>query len=320
MKSQSHNNTLSQHDGYVQHDIHESVHIPVLLEEIRSHLGLTSGQIYCDATAGGGGHAHALGSLLGEDGTLVLLDQDTDALTRAQARVDELPCTVIAHNANFRNITEVFQSEDIECAHAFLFDLGWSSDQIADASRGLSFKHNGPLHMTLKKDPRPEDVTAYDIVNDWAEETIADIIYAFGDERYARRIARTIVEYRQDNRIDDTHTLVDLITKSVPSAYRHGRIHPATKTFQALRIIVNDEYGAIKEGLRSAIDHLCTHGKIAVITFHSGEDRIVKQLFNEYALDGTVTKINKKVITPSADEQRNNPRARSAKLRIIQKN
>ena len=319
MKSTHNNTQIPRHDGYVHHTETSSVHIPVLLEEIRNHLDLSPESIICDATAGGGGHAYALGSMLGADGMLIACDQDSDALERTRERTQDLACTVSLHNANFRSLSDIFVSLDIECCNAFLFDLGWSSDQIADPERGLSFMHNGPLHMTLKKNPQPEDITAFDVVNDWAEETLADIIFAFGDERYARRIAKAIVAYRKDATITDTHTLVDIIKSSVPAGYRNGRIHPATKTFQALRIVVNDEYGALKEGLRSAIDLLCPHGKIAVITFHSGEDRIVKQLFNEYKDAGEIIKINKKVIVPTRQEQQDNPRSRSAKLRIIQK-
>lgn len=313
------NKKITHHNSSVHHDDQKSVHVPVLLEEIIDHLALTPSSILCDATAGGGGHAYACAQFLGKEGMIIALDQDEDAILRTTQRLADIACRTSIHQENFRNLGKVLEQENIHCCNAFIFDLGWSSDQIADPERGLSFQHNGPLHMTLKKNPTPEDITAFDVVNDWAEDTIADIIYAFGDERYSRRIAKNIVEGRKESTIRDTATLVDIIKQSVPAKYRNGKIHPATRTFQALRIVVNDEYAAIKEGLRSAISHLCPGGTIAVISFHSGEDRIVKHIFNEYHEQGDIQKVNKKVIIASEKEQQENPRSRSAKLRIIKK-
>ncbi|MCD8494989.1 MAG: 16S rRNA (cytosine(1402)-N(4))-methyltransferase RsmH [Candidatus Pacebacteria bacterium] len=319
MSTHSHKPHIARDDERVYSPPGESVHIPVLLQEIHEYLNLSEGDVFCDATAGGGGHSALLGAYLGKRGVLLCLDQDEDALARTKERIALLPCVTHTHLTNFRNLDSACATYGITSVNAFLFDLGWSSDQIADPERGLSFMHDGPLTMTLKKNPSREDITAYDVVNFWQEETLADIIYAFGDERYARRIARGIVEARAIQPIKSTQGLVDIIKQSVPHAYRHGRLHPATRTFQALRIVVNDEYGAITEALEKAYALLAPLGKIAVITFHSGEDRIVKHVFQTLKESGKVVWLNKKVIVPSLEEERFNPRSRSAKLRIIQK-
>lgn len=297
----------------------ETRHIPVLLNEVLEALDVQPADTVLDGTLGGGGHASAIIEKLGDKGTLIGLDQDVDALARSRARLGEPACRLIVRESNFRNLDQVLDSEGITEIDKALFDLGWSSDQMADPERGLSFQSDGPLNMTLKKNPLEADVTAFDIVNHWQEETIADILYAFGDERYSRRIARGIVEAREQEPISTTLELVDIIRNSVPGNYRNGRIHPATRTFQALRIIVNDEYEAIKEALDKTLTVLRTGGRIAVISFHSGEDKIVKEYFKQKANDQVLTLVSKKPIVPTEAEVTHNPRARSAKLRIIQK-
>lgn len=297
----------------------ETIHIPVLFHEVLENLNIQSGDTVLDGTVGGGGHAEAICKIVGPSGTFIGLDQDTDALARSQARLSDMDCKVILRESNFRNLDKVLEEENIETVDKALFDLGWSSDQMADPERGMSFQIDSPLTMTLKKSPLPTDVTAFDVVNDWQEETIADVIYAFGDERYARRIAKAIIEAREEKPVRTTAELVDIIRGAVPVAYRRGRINPATKTFQALRIVVNDEYGAIKEALEKVLDKMKSGSRIAVITFHSGEDRIIKEFFKEKAKEEVVVLLHKKPIAASEEEIKQNRRSRSAKLRTVEK-
>lgn len=297
----------------------ETVHIPVLLDEVLEHLALTPGQTVLDATVGGGGHALAISEKIGSRGTLIGLDQDTDALDRSRERLKGAPCQVILRESNFRHLGQVLDDLDISAIDGALFDLGWSSDQIADPERGMSFQFDGPLTMTLKKKVSASDVQAFDVVNHWEEATLADILYGFGDERYARRIAKGIVEARSVEPIRTTFELVEVIKKSVPSKYRNGHLHPATRTFQALRIVVNQEYEALSEALESVLHKMKTGGRLAVISFHSGEDRIVKRFFKEQAMQNNVRIITKKPISATALEISNNRRSRSAKLRVVEK-
>ena len=199
-----------------------------------------------------------------------------------------------------------------------LFDLGLSSDQIEESGRGFSFKTNEPLLMTMKKDLLSTDITAYEVVNSWAEQTLADIIYAYGEDRFARRIAKAIVTAREIRAIETAEQLSEIVASAVPK-FGFKKINPATKTFQAIRIAVNDELGAIKEALPKAFIRLKPGGRMALISFHSLEDRIVKRFFKEKEKAGEGELINKKPITPSPQELAENPRSRSAKLRIIEK-
>ncbi|MEK7104808.1 MAG: 16S rRNA (cytosine(1402)-N(4))-methyltransferase RsmH, partial [Patescibacteria group bacterium] len=209
---------------------------------------------------------------------------------------------------------------------AIIFDLGLSSDQLENSGRGFSFMKDEPLLMTMKENPLPEDLTAIDIVNTWGEKSLADIIYGYGEEKFSRRIARGIVEARVKNKIETTWDLIKVIENNVPIAYRKGhakgrarRLHCATKTFQALRIAVNDELGALQTGLEKGFKVLNRGGRMAVISFHSLEDRIVKRFYKEKQKKGEVILINKKPIIPKKEEIKNNPRSRSAKLRILEK-
>ena len=233
---------------------------------------------------------------------------------------------------SYRNLDKVLDGLGMPKANRIMLDLGLSSDQFETSGRGFSFQRNEPLLMTFKS-PKADIVansgdyvlTARDIVNKWEEENIADIIYGYGDERYSRRIARAIVESRAERPIETTFDLVDIIKKATPSKYHHGKIHPATKTFQALRITVNDEIGALKEGLAKGFDRLAPGGRMAIISFHSIEDRLVKNFYKEKsvrAADGSGPAgrlLTKKPLTPSDREAAENPRSRSAKLRIIEK-
>lgn len=294
------------------------MHIPVLFQESINALAIKKDGIYIDGTLGGGGHAEAIAKHLGPDGTLIGFDLDSNAILRAQEKLSSFKNKTILVQENFRNLDRVLEEQRINQVDGIFLDLGWSSFQIADASRGLSFQENGPLKMTLKDNPTTEDITAYDIVNDWDEKTIADLIYAYGDESASRKIARAIVVERSKKPIETTFDLVAVINTVLPRK-PWMRTNPATKTFQALRIAVNDEYGAVKEVLEKGFERLKKGGRFAIISFHSGEDRIVKNFFRDKAHAELATLLTKKPITPSDEEITNNPRSRSAQLRIIEK-
>jgi 16S rRNA (cytosine1402-N4)-methyltransferase len=289
-----------------------AVHIPVLFNETITGLALRPGMTVVDATFGGGGHARAIAEAIGKDGRLVAFDADADAFRRVD--VNTFPSKVIPVVDNFRNLGKVLDEKGITSIDAFLFDLGLSSFSLESSGRGFSFQRDEPLLMTFSE--TPGEVTAETVVNDWSEETLADIIYGFGEDRFSRRIARAIVTAREEKRLTSTKALADVISAVVKPGAK-GR-HPATRTFQAIRMAVNDEFGAIKEGLRSAVERSSAGGRIAVISFHSGEDRIVKNLFKEFSTEGIARIITKKPIVPTRTEQKENPRARSAKLRIVE--
>lgn len=292
-----------------------TAHASVLLQETIDGLALSKDAVVVDATVGGAGHLAAFGRLLGPTGVLVGIDADAAALERARKRVVTSARLELVEG-NFRDLTTHLDALGIKEITAVLFDLGWSAFQLEDG-RGLSFKEDAPLSMTYGA-PGATRLTAEDLVSYAEPEDLATIIRSYGEERYARRIVDAIVAARGSDALKSARALGELIAASVPASYRRGRIHPATKTFQALRIAVNDEYEAITEGLAGAWQHLSPRGRIAVITFHSGEDRIVKNLFREYAGSGGRL-ITKKPLTPSPEELLENPRARSAKLRLIEK-
>lgn len=298
---------------------HPSTHESVLLNEVMDGLAVRPDDVVIDGTVGGAGHFTALMRSLGADGILIGIDEDAAAIERARESVayDRRPERPVVHlvTDNFRNLDRVLTRLEVKAITKALFDLGWSAYQLSDG-RGFSFQTDEPLLMTYGT---PEArTTAAELVNTLPEAKLADLIYAFGEERYARRIAAAIVAARRVERITSTRELVAAIERGVPAHYRTGRIHPATKTFQALRIAVNDEFGAIRDGLASAIRNLAHGGRIAVITFHSIEDRLVKSLFLEAAKEGRGIVVTKKVVTASREEVLRNPRARSAKLRLFE--
>jgi 16S rRNA (cytosine1402-N4)-methyltransferase len=296
-----------------------TAHVPVLLHEVITVLALKKSDTVLDGTAGGGGHAEAILGELGDTGRYIGLDLDQGALARVRARIGSDPRATLVE-ANFRTLDKVAQSYDLPALDKILLDLGLSSDQLTGESgavgRGFSFSRDEPLLMTLASDPGIEDLTASDVVNDWSEESLADIIFGFGGERQARKIARAIVNVRDTRRIDTTRALAELVESVVP---KHGPAHPATKTFQAIRMAVNDELGALEEAIEKGIALLRPGGRMAVISFHSLEDRTVKRFFKEYEDAGTGVRITKKPLTPSARELAHNRRARSAKLRCFEK-
>lgn len=294
-------------------------HESVLLQEVLDGLTVRRGETFVDGTVNGGGHSMAVCGLLGRTGTLVGMDLDLDALARARKRLAHCDARVHLIQSNFRRLAEVLASLGIEGADRILFDFGLSSDQLESSGRGFSFRKDEPLTMTLAKEPAEGDVTAATIVNDWNEETVANIIHGYGEERYSRKIAHAIVLERERTRIERTGQLVRIIDAAVPPRYRHGPIHPATRTFQALRIAVNDELSSIRDALASSLAVLRVGGRVAAISFHSLEDRIVKRSFQAFAAAGRGIQVTKKPIVPSDAEVERNPRSRSAKLRIFQK-
>ncbi len=297
-----------------------TVHIPVLLQEVLDNLRLKNGNTVLDATIGGGGHSSRIAKLIGKGGTLIGIDADSQALKRVKVKLEAFECNKFLMQENFRNLDKVLNDLDIDNLDAALFDLGLSSDQLEVSGRGFTFQHSEPLTMTLSDIVGEDTLTAKEIVNHWAEESLADIIYGYGGERYARRIAKAIVKTREEKEINKTEELVDIVRGAVPASYRHGRINCATKTFQALRITVNDELGAIKEALEKVLSRLNNGGRVAVITFHSLEDRLIKRMFKQWQKEGHGVIITKKPIVPTEEEVTNNKRARSSKLRVFEKN
>lgn len=292
-------------------------HDTVLLKEAVDALEVTAGDVVVDATLGGAGHFRALLALLGKEGTLVGIDADKDALARAQAVVDAVPedvrPTVHLVNGNFRDLAAILDELELTPTKV-LFDLGWSAFHLT-SGRGFSFRTDEPLLMTYGD---PEGVTtAADLVNHLSESSLADLLWSLGEERFARSIAKSIVAVREEKPIETTADLVAAIGEGAPSWYQHRKIHPATKTFQALRIAVNDELGALREGLSAAMERVPAGGRVAVITFHSTEDRIVKTMLREAVDEGRGTLASRKPVAPSASELEKNPRARSAKLRTF---
>ena len=294
-------------------------HVSVLLHEAIDGLGIKDGDIFVDGTLGSGGHSAEVCRIYGDKVRIIGFDLDGDARKRALTKVFETGCTMTAIAANFRDIKQSLSDIGITHIDRALFDLGISSVQLDDSQRGFSFQRDEPLLMTMREDPDAETVTASIVVNDWSEETIADILYGFGEETFARRIAKAIVGRRKVKPIATTKDLADIVTLAIPARYRRGRIHPATKTFQAIRIAVNEELASLEKGLSDAFAILNPGGRIAIITFHSLEDRIVKHAFRKYSDDGTAILITKKPVVPAAQEIKDNNRARSAKLRILEK-
>jgi len=301
------------------------IHVPVLFQESIHALAITPDGIYVDGTLGGAGHASAIADQLSARGTFIGCDVDHDALSRAQERLASYPCTRFLIHDNFRNLGHILDRLEIPEVHGILLDLGWSSFQMSDRERGLSFMQDGPLDMNLSKGIPGEHITAYDIINFWEETTLADIFFGYGDEPKARKIARQIIEERQVRPIATTFELRDLVVRALFPKHvaekksPYFKIHPATKVFQALRIAVNDELQTLTDAIHVGIGRLARNGRFAIITFHSGEDRIVKNLFKLYVEQGLAELVVKKPIVPSDAELADNPRARSAKLRIIKK-
>ncbi len=300
-------------------------HRPVLVREAVTALQAAAGTLVLDATCGGGGHAEAL---LQGGAQVVGLDQDPDAIAQAQLRLASFGARVILRQSNFRYAGRVLDELGLRTIGGVLLDLGVSSRQLENAERGFSLMRNGPLDMRM--DPATP-LTAAAIVNDYSEEDLTRVFRELGEEPAARRIATTIVKQRKATPFRETVTLAQLIEKVVG---RHGRRHPATQVFQALRMEVNDELGALAEGLRILVERLAPGARMAVISFHSLEDRLVKNFFRERSREffdrpewpeprpneaRDLRLVTSKPIESAAEEQEENPRARSAKLRVAEK-
>lgn len=268
-----------------------------------------------DCTVGYGGHAELLLES-SQPGTRVIgLDRDPEAIEFCRQRLRRFGDHIVLCQGNHRDLKQHLAEVGVTTVEGVLFDLGVSSPQIDDAARGFSFQQDGPLDMRMDQSVGP---TATDVVNTSSESVLADIIYQLGEERYARRIAQAIVRERQRGRIETTGALAAIVARSVPSSYRHGRIHCATRTFQAIRIAVNQELESIEPSLRDAVDVLSEGGRVCAISFHSLEDRIVKHTFRSLA-QGPQARLavrTKKPVVPSREECEGNPRSRSAKLRV----
>jgi 16S rRNA (cytosine1402-N4)-methyltransferase len=293
-------------------------HESVLLFEALDILSLKEGDVFLDATLGSAGHSSLACDRLGGRGTIIGLDVDGAALERSRLRMKEKNCLFLPVKSSFRQLDEVVKNLGVGPTKV-LFDLGLSSDQLESSGRGFSFQRDEPLLMTFDDEARfGVDLTARDVVNKFTEEELTEIFRQYGEERFAKRIARAIREAREKAPIETSGQLASLVASSVPGRRRFGG-HPATKVFQAIRIKVNDELGALTIGLRKAFEILPARGRIAVISFHSLEDRIVKNMFRDWAGLGRGKVLTKKPIIASAAEVKRNPRARSAKLRAIEK-
>ncbi len=293
-------------------------HITVLTEEAVNALAINESSIVVDATLGAGGHAQKIVARLGKQGTFIGIDADQSAIHGAEELLTHALCSTHLTVGNFRNLDSILDLLHIQKIDAILADLGWRMEQFSGNGKGFSFQVDEELLMTFG-DPKEYSFTARDIVNTWEEQQIVSIIRGYGEERFAGRIAKQIVEERETAPIQTTFDLVHIIEHAVPNWYLHGRIHPATRTFQALRIAVNDEFEALELCIRKSIERLNPTGRLAIISFHSLEDRIVKHLFRSLAHDHIGTVITKKPITASPEELAQNPRSRSAKLRIFEK-
>jgi 16S rRNA (cytosine1402-N4)-methyltransferase len=286
-------------------------HVPVLLEETLELLAVKPGGLWVDGTLGAGGHAEAVLRATAPDGRLVGLDRDAEALERARARLLPFAARVRLEHADYREIPEQIGDER---ASGILLDLGVSSLQLDDAERGFSFQREGPLDMRIDRSTRG---TAAELVNRMRERELADLIHEYGEEPFARRIARAIVRARESEPIETTTRLAEIVRRAVPRSRRPG-LHPATRTFQALRIRTNRELDGLGEAIERAAACLRPRGRLVVIAFHSLEDRAAKQAFRSLAPRG-FSLLTRKPLRPGEAETRRNPRARSARLRALER-
>ncbi len=304
-------------------------HVPVLLKEVVRLLRCRPGGVYVDCTLGGGGHAEAILGQLGKEGRLIGIDRDGEAIKIAAERLKKYGSSCCLVRDNFKNLTGILKNLNLQEVDGIFFDLGVSSPQLDNPERGFSFRFDALLDMRAD---RRTSLTASHLVNNSSQEDLERILRDFGEERWARRIAKLIVARRKDEPIKTTAQLVGIVEEVLP--YRRGRIHPATRTFQALRIAVNGELEALREGLEEGIKLLKPGGRMGVISYHSLEDRIVKQVFQEWAkachcpprwplcrCEGkkVALRVTKGALKPGEEETLANPRSRSARLRVVEK-
>ena len=303
-------------------------HVSVLLNESIENLNIKPDGIYVDGTMGGAGHSLEIAKKLSKKGMLIGIDRDEEALEVAKERLKEFSNVKYVHD-NHDNIYKIIKDLELNGVDGILLDLGVSSYQIDEKTRGFTYMDDGPLDMRMDKS---QELTAEYIVNNYKEKELARIIFEYGEEKFSKKIARNICEWKKNKKIETTAELVKIIERSIPGKFREKNSHPAKRTFQAIRIEVNNELEVLKIALRSSLDLLKVGGRIAVITFHSLEDRIVKELFNEYSkVDSNLSKLpfipeeympKYKIIaniTPCKAELEENPRARSSRLRVIEK-
>lgn len=306
-------------------------HTSVLLEEAIDNLAIKPNGIYVDGTLGGGGHAEAICRVLEPNGTLVGIDRDCDALEAAKLRLNTFSLQKIYVRSNYANIKAVLEENGLKGVDGALLDLGVSSFQLDNTDRGFSYMHDAPLDMRMN---RKDSLTAYKVVNAYSERELTEIIKKYGEERWAARIAKFIATERTDAPIERTGRLVEIIKEAIPASARREGPHPAKRTFQAIRIEVNDELGQLETAVEDFCDVLNPGGRLCIITFHSLEDRIVKDIFNRRADPCTcppdfpvcvcgkvadIDKVSRKPIVPTEEELGNNPRSRSAKMRVVEK-
>lgn len=306
-------------------------HRPVLLDEVIEHLRCTAGKYYVDGTVGGGGHARVILEKTAPDGRLIGIDWDADALAKARSYLQPYKERFVLVRENFARIGPILARLRVQAVDGILLDLGLSSFQVDAGERGFSFSQSGPLDMRM--DTR-EGTTAAQLVNTLSEQELADLIWSFGEERWNRRIARNIVKVRAEEAIETTEHLAEIVRRAIPAGKRSRKRHPATRTFQALRMAVNRELDNLRIFLRGALDVLRPSGRLAIISFHSLEDRVVKQAFSNWArscrcpaqlplcrCEGRplALLVNKKPIVPGVEEIKANPRARSGRLRVVEK-
>lgn len=305
-------------------------HVPVLYQEVMDSLNIRPDGFYVDGTTGGGGHSSGICQRLSEAGTLLAVDRDTAALEASQKRLAEYPCKKIFLHSNYSDVRRI-QETTGRPVDGILLDLGVSSFQLDAAERGFSYMHDAPMDMRMNEE---DSLTAYNVVNEYSEGELKRIIKEYGEERWASRIAQFIIRRRAEAPIETTGQLVDVIKAAIPASARRNGPHPAKRTFQAIRIEVNGELDHLKRAVDQLPDLLAPKGRLAIITFHSLEDRIVKEAFAQRLNPCTcppefpvcvcgktpdVKKVTRKPVVPSDEELEVNPRSRSAKLRVIEK-
>jgi len=303
----------------------DSFHKPVMVKEILHYLNLSKGgDVYIDCTLGGGGHSKAILENIYPDGLLIGIDRDIEAIKTAEKELDVYSDRVKLVKGNFNNLKNILSNLKVEAVSGIIFDLGVSSHQLREKERGFGFKEDSRLDMRMDQ---TQNFDANILINSYSEKELIEIFEKYGEERFSKRIARSIVTERQKKPISTTKQLVGIILKSLPKAVKKGkwRIHPATRVFQAIRIEVNHELEILEKALSQAIEVLGNQGRICIISYHSLEDRIVKNIFKEAKKEETPQKnyelkiITKKPIRPSFEEIKKNPNARSAKLRVAEK-
>lgn len=309
----------------------EFSHVSVLAEECIQALNLRPDGVYVDGTTGGGGHSLRIAQQLGPAGRLICIDRDEEALAAASRRLEAYRDRVTFVKSNFAQIAQVIEGQGLAGVDGILFDLGVSSYQLDNGDRGFSYMHDAPLDMRMD---RSQPFSAWDVVNTYTQEQLRQILWEYGEERYSGRVAAAIVQQREESPIETTGQLAQVIREAMPAAARREKQHPAKRSFQAIRIEVNGELRAVEQAMEGSVDKLLPGGRLAVISFHSLEDRIVKKIFAQQAKGCTcppefpvcvcgkkplVKLVTRKPIVSGPAELEENPRARSAKLRVAEK-